>query len=643
MFVIQRDGGDYSVFVNWGNPSTGQPYDTNPSSGVTAVAVTVYDTSTTPSTAIASSAAMAYDSGIKLWKLSRPVSDLDGLRFVAFRFVPTRGSLVSPANVDEFTRVEPVADLLERQDEIEAKVDTLISAVGADGSVTLHQKMGGFTAAENLRDILGNLSTTKRLGQVLGSLTETDTLKAILGPYTAASSAKASIDQLLSDLANLGNDFDAFVTVNQNEHDDTQARISQVGASSKAQVSVPPRMIVPETGTQNYRLWFTLRDLDNTPATLVDPDGDIVNVFLENQAGATPAGVTVASTMTRESLGQFYVDVAIGASAVPEDQLLFTFDYEEGGIPDAVVGTAILVNVNTQLAAAYAALQYALALIGLPTDASTESTLFGRQKGTREVADLIHGTDVPALDAQVLTRESESAAVIRANADIAAHAATKAVADAIRATDIPALDAQVLTRESEAAASVRAAADIAAHATTKAVADEIRGTDVPAINENVDDAKSAVLGDLAIVKGAGFTAPADTLAGIRDAIDAGVEVTNPGAVADAVWDEQSSGHASAGSFGRLASDAKAQADAIKAVVDLVRSADVPAIQAAIALVQAAIAEMDADGGETGDTGGSATAGSRSAKLNAALSILGAVQAATAHADSVVLQATDPEP
>jgi len=59
--------------------------------------------------------------------------------------------------------------------------------------------LGAFDTTENLKAILGDLSTSKRLGQILGALTETDNLKAILGAYTAAAPLKADVDSILAD------------------------------------------------------------------------------------------------------------------------------------------------------------------------------------------------------------------------------------------------------------------------------------------------------------------------------------------------------------------------------------------------------------------------------------------------------------
>jgi len=64
----------------------------------------------------------------------------------------------------------------------------------------LIDRLGAFTATENLKAILGNLSTTKNLGGILGALTATDNLKAILGAYDAAAPLKTAIDAIISEL-----------------------------------------------------------------------------------------------------------------------------------------------------------------------------------------------------------------------------------------------------------------------------------------------------------------------------------------------------------------------------------------------------------------------------------------------------------
>lgn len=75
---------------------------------------------------------------------------------------------------------------------------------------------------------------------------------------------------------------------------------------------------------------------------------------------------------------------------------------------------------------------------------------------------------------------------------------------------------------------------------------------------------------------------------------------------------------------------------VRGVVDAIRATDVPAIQSQLTALSAAldsartailnaIAESDADAGETADVGGTSTAGSRAAKLNALLTQLAALQ------------------
>lgn len=457
--------------------ATGDYFD---SASITAANIKILNTETAAT--LLASTSMTYDSAIRgyryVWTFG---SALSGVASITVEVTPTRAVGVSatltPIDSEEF----PVANLGNMvwdeatsghttagsfgKLEQDTKIDTaaVVSAVGSDGSVTLHQKFGSFTSAENLKAILGDLSTSKRLGQILGALTGSDNLKAIVGAYTAASTLKDAVDALASNLAVFQADFNSFEVINQNEHDDTQARISQIGASAKAQVAVPDRMLVPDSGTKVYRLWFILRDLDNSPATLTDPDSNIVDVTVENQAGATPAGITLggspAGRMTRDSVGQFYLDVTVDSTANPEEQLLFTFDYDDAGVPDAVVDTAILVDEDTQMARIEADVETVLSYIGTPPDPSTAATLFGRHKGTRDQVDAIRSTDVPALNAQVLTRESESDAASRASADLAAHAVTQAALVAMQADIEVRLDAIQGTSWTEAYASLKAIRD----------------------------------------------------------------------------------------------------------------------------------------------------------------------------------------
>lgn len=74
---------------------------------------------------------------------------------------------------------------------LDLDLNALLTRIGVDGTVSLHQKLGALTATENLKAILGDLSTSKRLGQILGAFTETQNLKALLGDFSDVQNLKA--------------------------------------------------------------------------------------------------------------------------------------------------------------------------------------------------------------------------------------------------------------------------------------------------------------------------------------------------------------------------------------------------------------------------------------------------------------------
>lgn len=89
-------------------------------------------------------------------------------------------------------------------------------------------------------------------------------------------------------------------------------------------VPVPAQLIIPGSGSNVYRIPVTVYDTNND---LVDPDSNTITVALVNQAGTNRASYLSSTTMTRDSLGQYHVDVTILSSA-PQEELLFTFSYD---------------------------------------------------------------------------------------------------------------------------------------------------------------------------------------------------------------------------------------------------------------------------------------------------------------------------
>lgn len=96
-------------------------------------------------------------------------------------------------------------------------------------------------------------------------------------------------------------------------------------------VPVPSTLIIPGSGSNVYRIPVTTYNEKNQ---LIDPDSNTITVALVNQAGTDRSSYLSSTTMTRDSLGQYHVDVTILSSA-PQEELLFTFSYAIAGVATA--------------------------------------------------------------------------------------------------------------------------------------------------------------------------------------------------------------------------------------------------------------------------------------------------------------------
>lgn len=96
-------------------------------------------------------------------------------------------------------------------------------------------------------------------------------------------------------------------------------------------VPVPAQLVIPPSGSNVYRIPVTLYNNSNA---LIDADTNTITVGLVNQAGTSRNSYLSSTTMTRDSLGQYHVDVTIASSAV-EEELIFTFSYAIGGAATA--------------------------------------------------------------------------------------------------------------------------------------------------------------------------------------------------------------------------------------------------------------------------------------------------------------------
>lgn len=165
MIPFLREGsGSFPIFVQFPLPGRA-PANT---ADVSAVVADILDAETGNVITGLADVALTYDADLQGWFTTKLISLIEGYRFVQTRVKPTS------ANVLIQTTTSPpraVVDILKRQDEIETKVDTanaaladgttglaaiktaitsVQNALGSDGSVTVHQKLGAFTASATL-------------------------------------------------------------------------------------------------------------------------------------------------------------------------------------------------------------------------------------------------------------------------------------------------------------------------------------------------------------------------------------------------------------------------------------------------------------------------------------------------------------
>lgn len=161
-------------------------------------------------------------------------------------------------------------------------------------------------------------------------------------------------DEVEADVDALQADFNAFETVNQSEHDDSQARIDKIANRAEAAIIVPPELLVPSSGTKTYRVRFSLRDFSANPSVPADPDSDIVDLSAVDAAGGAISGLTLAGSpagrMTRDAAGDYHVDVTVASTVVVETQVQWKASFTQGGQADFARATSRFVDVDPQLA-----------------------------------------------------------------------------------------------------------------------------------------------------------------------------------------------------------------------------------------------------------------------------------------------------
>lgn len=136
--------------------------------------------------------------------------------------------------------------------------------------------------------------------------------------------------------------------------------ISSVQNNTRFVAVIPSELVSLESGSGNNRYRVPIR-LYDTSGNLEDPDTNQIQVSIANETGVDRTNLIVGFTAgpvdaTRVSVGNYYVDLDIPDNASLE-QLVFNFDYSEGGTPLSAVRTAVVVK---ELSAGGLALQSTL-------------------------------------------------------------------------------------------------------------------------------------------------------------------------------------------------------------------------------------------------------------------------------------------
>lgn len=184
-----------------------------------------------------------------------------------------------------------------------------------------------------------------KLGSPAGASVSADVaaIKSELGT-PAGASVSADIAAVKSDTGAIKIDLESGTYSLQNILTAIQAVQNNAGFA----VPVPAQLFIPASGSNSYRIPVTVYNTDNA---LIDPDSNTITVGLVNQAGSSRTSFLGSTTMTRDSLGQYHVDLAIPSTEV-EEELLFTFTYAIGGATTA--RRAVSQTVSDVLASGYA-------------------------------------------------------------------------------------------------------------------------------------------------------------------------------------------------------------------------------------------------------------------------------------------------
>lgn len=183
-----------------------------------------------------------------------------------------------------------------------------------------------------------------KLGSPAGASVSADiaAIKSELGT-PAGASVSADIAAVKADTAAIKVDVESAASSLPNILAAVQAIQNNAGFA----IPVPAQVIIPPSGSNTYKIPLTIYNEKNQ---LVDPDSSSIIVGLVNYAGVDRGSYLTGSSgspatvaATRDSLGQYHVDVVIPSSA-PQEELIFTFSYAIGGAATARKAVTVAVT-----------------------------------------------------------------------------------------------------------------------------------------------------------------------------------------------------------------------------------------------------------------------------------------------------------
>ena len=354
----------------------------------------------------------------------------------------------------------------------------------------------------------------------------------------------------------------------------TQASVDAIQNNTRFAMVVPTTLILPTSGTQDYKFYGRLFDETGNPE---DPDSNTINIRIE-----TPGGTVVVATtaMTRTAVGRYEYLYTVNSSDTERPLVVF-MEYAENSVSFQQVRTTEVQEFESKLDTLLGRLTSTRAgyLDNLPNlDATVSSrqsaaTALSQYNALQADTDDIQskiGSPVGTLASDIASVQADTddiqskigTPVTSVSADIASvQSDTTTLTSRLTALragyldNLPNLDATVSSRQSAATALSQYSAlqadtdDIQSKIgiPVGTLASDIAGVQSTAntINGKLGTPVVSVSDDIAAVK-------ADTAAILDDTGTTGVVLSAAAEaqLVDAVWDELQAGHATAGSFGK---------------------------------------------------------------------------------------------